>query len=164
MKDLNYLERERKIRLGPEKRKLFVEQIEKDAQFLADHNIMDYSLLLGIHDMTRGNSEDIRLRSLSVFEVRLCTLEMHGLIPRCSTRPPQPHLNTGGLQQDAVSKTQRKALKKAIAGDRAVALEDTDTKLSEHVPGECAILVFVLRTRCSSLPRSQAHELHLLPG
>jgi len=32
-------------------------------------NIMDYSLLLGIHDLTRGNSEQIRDRALSVLEV-----------------------------------------------------------------------------------------------
>lgn len=70
MKDLNFLERHKKLRLGPEKRKLFLEQIEKDAHFLANHNIMDYSLLLGIHDLTRGNTEDIRNRQLSIFEVR----------------------------------------------------------------------------------------------
>lgn len=30
-----------------------MKQLEKDAHFLASLNIMDYSLLIGIHDKTR---------------------------------------------------------------------------------------------------------------
>ena len=37
-----------KIRLGP-KRAAIIDQIRRDAEFLRDHGIMDYSLLLGVH-------------------------------------------------------------------------------------------------------------------
>jgi len=47
----------RKIHLGP-KKVLFVEQLRKDAHFLAQLNIMDYSLLLGIHDRLKRTEED----------------------------------------------------------------------------------------------------------
>jgi len=42
-------------------------------QFLAGLGIMDYSLLVGIHDMTRGNRDELRNRGLSVFDVRAPT-------------------------------------------------------------------------------------------
>eukprot|EP00004_Rigifila_ramosa_P027810 TRINITY_DN918_c0_g1_i3.p1 TRINITY_DN918_c0_g1~~TRINITY_DN918_c0_g1_i3.p1 ORF type:complete len:442 (+),score=90.42 TRINITY_DN918_c0_g1_i3:100-1425(+) len=48
MKDLDFLNRNRRLILGPFKRLCFVEQIKKDSAFLAKHNIMDYSLLVGI--------------------------------------------------------------------------------------------------------------------
>lgn len=38
-----------KIKLGEKKRAL-IQQLEKDTQFLAKLNIMDYSLIVGIHD------------------------------------------------------------------------------------------------------------------
>lgn len=41
-----------KFHLGT-KKKLFMDQLRKDANFLASLNIMDYSLLIGIHDKTR---------------------------------------------------------------------------------------------------------------
>lgn len=40
-----------KIKLGEKKRAL-IQQLEKDTQFLAKLNIMDYSLIVGIHDRT----------------------------------------------------------------------------------------------------------------
>ncbi|KAF9924428.1 Phosphatidylinositol-4-phosphate 5-kinase [Linnemannia zychae] len=66
-KDLNWVNRNRKLELGPEKRHLFVEQIKRDVELLARLNIMDYSLLIGIHDIARGNKDNIRDNTLKVF-------------------------------------------------------------------------------------------------
>ncbi|KAF9358844.1 Phosphatidylinositol-4-phosphate 5-kinase [Mortierella sp. AD094] len=67
-KDLNWVNRNRKLELGPEKRHLFVEQTKRDVELLARLNIMDYSLLVGIHDIERGNKDNIRDNTLKVFQ------------------------------------------------------------------------------------------------
>ncbi|SJM83512.1 related to Probable phosphatidylinositol 4-phosphate 5-kinase MSS4 [Zygosaccharomyces bailii] len=59
LKDLNFLEREERIKFGPLKKKKFLEQLRKDALFLAKLNTMDYSLLLGIHDMSKSKDEEL---------------------------------------------------------------------------------------------------------
>ena len=69
MKDVNWLNLRRRLKLGPEKYKLMIDQMDVDVRFLRDMNIMDYSLLTGVHYLKRGNSENIRDKSLSVFEV-----------------------------------------------------------------------------------------------
>lgn len=70
MKDQDFVRMNIHIELGPEKRVLLQEQIKKDVKvgtrppigvnthvwswkFLEGRNIMDYSLLLGIHDLKR---------------------------------------------------------------------------------------------------------------
>ncbi|CAI2177055.1 1382_t:CDS:10 [Funneliformis geosporum] len=60
LKDLNWINRGRHLELGPEKRKLFVEQLEKDVSLLQRLNIMDYSILVGLHDTSRGNKDKVR--------------------------------------------------------------------------------------------------------
>ena len=52
LKDLDLLEDDRKFHLG-NKKKAFLDQLEKDAKFLATLGIMDYSLLLGVHHRDR---------------------------------------------------------------------------------------------------------------
>lgn len=66
LKDLNFLERHDTIRFGPDKRKIFMEQLEADVKLLKKINVMDYSLLLGVHDVKKGNSENFA--RLSVFD------------------------------------------------------------------------------------------------
>lgn len=66
LKDLNWLERKDKIKFGPEKRKLFCQQLESDVKLLKKINVMDYSLLLGVHDVKQGNNSN--LEKLSVFD------------------------------------------------------------------------------------------------
>lgn len=57
LKDNDLIDDGVKLQLGS-KREAILEQLEKDANFLADLNIMDYSVLLGIHDRkTRKPSE-----------------------------------------------------------------------------------------------------------
>lgn len=66
LKDLNWLERDDRIKFGPEKRKIFLTQLEADVKLLKKINVMDYSLLLGIHDVKKGNS--LATAKLSVYE------------------------------------------------------------------------------------------------
>ncbi|KAJ3033614.1 Phosphatidylinositol-4-phosphate 5-kinase, partial [Rhizophlyctis rosea] len=65
LKDLNWLKREKKIELGPEKRQILVEQMERDVEFLKSQMIMDYSLLIGVHDLVKGNKDNIRDQTLA---------------------------------------------------------------------------------------------------
>lgn len=58
------------LELGPRKKELLLNQIKKDVEFLSSLNIMDYSLLLGIHNVSRGNAENIRSTTLSVYQPR----------------------------------------------------------------------------------------------
>lgn len=67
LKDLNWLRRKRHLELGMEKKRLFLEQLQRDVVLLKRLQIMDYSLLIGIHDLSRGNDENLRDKTLQVF-------------------------------------------------------------------------------------------------
>ncbi len=67
LKDLNWLRRKRHLELGIQKKRLFLAQLLKDVRLLQRLQIMDYSLLIGIHDLERGNEENLRGKTLRVF-------------------------------------------------------------------------------------------------
>ncbi|KAF2707414.1 SAICAR synthase-like protein [Pleomassaria siparia CBS 279.74] len=68
LKDLNWLRRDQHLEFGPTKKKAFIEQMQKDVKLLQRLRIMDYSLLIGIHDLERGNEENLRDKTLQVFQ------------------------------------------------------------------------------------------------
>jgi 1-phosphatidylinositol-4-phosphate 5-kinase len=47
---------------------MFLRQVERDVQLLEKLKIMDYYLLIGIHDLERGNEDKLRDKTLQVFE------------------------------------------------------------------------------------------------
>ncbi|KAJ3501217.1 hypothetical protein NLJ89_g9442 [Agrocybe chaxingu] len=67
LKDINWINRGNILELGPEKRALLTEQLRRDSEFLKSVYVMDYSLLIGIHNMQRGNKENLRKNTLKVF-------------------------------------------------------------------------------------------------
>ena len=69
LKDLNWINRGKSLDLGPEKRALLTEQLRRDSELLKDLRVMDYSLLIGIHNMQRGNRDMVRKNTLRVFSV-----------------------------------------------------------------------------------------------
>lgn len=71
LKDVNWINRDRTIELGPYKRALLVEQLRRDVEFLKSIGVMDYSLLIGLHNLSRGNKDNLRSTTLKVFEVCL---------------------------------------------------------------------------------------------
>ena len=56
-KDLNFLQEKRKFRLSPSTREALLTQISNDTDFLASHNILDYSMLIGIIPKQNPNVE-----------------------------------------------------------------------------------------------------------
>lgn len=67
LKDLNWLRRDLHLEFGPTKRQVFIEQMQKDVKLLQRLHIMDYSMLIGIHDLGKGNEENLRDKTLQVF-------------------------------------------------------------------------------------------------
>ncbi|KAF8122166.1 SAICAR synthase-like protein [Boletus edulis] len=67
LKDLNWINRGKMLELGPEKRALLSEQIRRDSEFLKTVYVMDYSLLVGVHFVQRGNRDKVRSNTLKVF-------------------------------------------------------------------------------------------------
>ncbi|CDK27628.1 unnamed protein product [Kuraishia capsulata CBS 1993] len=65
MKDVNWLDQNEKLLLGPTKRKTFLTQLRKDVRFLERLRIMDYSLLVGIHSLDAAAAETEPLVNLS---------------------------------------------------------------------------------------------------
>ena len=73
-RSLNWINRHKMLELGPEKRALLTEQLRRDTEFLKKVNVMDYSLLVGIHNIQRGNKEKLRKNTLKVFSVCIAHL------------------------------------------------------------------------------------------
>jgi hypothetical protein len=90
LKDLNWLHRGRMFELGPEKRALFSEQLRRDMEFLKRMKVMDYSLLIGLHNMERGNRDNIRENQLTVFHVSRCG-QPGNVQVLTETEAPLPH-------------------------------------------------------------------------
>ncbi|KAJ3247460.1 Phosphatidylinositol-4-phosphate 5-kinase [Chytriomyces hyalinus] len=128
LKDLNWVNRERKLFLGPIKREALVSQMEKDVAFLARMNIMDYSLLIGIHDLVKGNSDNLRDSVLSVIEP--------------SPQDLSKHQNTNVLRRSTM-KSSLQVSKRIVAIDvESIKHGPGSAKLPEEIPPERRFCTF----------------------
>uniref|UniRef100_A0A8C3HPJ4 Phosphatidylinositol 5-phosphate 4-kinase type-2 alpha n=1 Tax=Chrysemys picta bellii TaxID=8478 RepID=A0A8C3HPJ4_CHRPI len=58
-KDNDFINDGQKIYIDENNKKVFLEKLKKDVEFLAQLKLMDYSLLLGIHDVERAEQEEV---------------------------------------------------------------------------------------------------------
>lgn len=56
LKDVDFLSKKEVFKVGPENKQRIMEILRLDAQFFAENNIIDYSLLVGIHNMSEHPS------------------------------------------------------------------------------------------------------------
>ena len=122
LKDLNWLRRQRHIELGIHKKQLFLEQLRRDVALLKALEIMDYSLLIGIHDTKRGNEENLRDKTLQVF---------HPGGERVSEDEPSNVL----LRTPSKLETQRKAkeLRQMIRSERPIPMGQSANKMPNEL-------------------------------
>lgn len=120
LKDVNWIKRKRKIYLGEEKKKILIDQLEKDVKFLAENNVMDYSFLVGCHNLNKGNIDNIRDSTLSIIEPNPESLNK---INKKKTK----HSNN---KKDPMAI----ALARAMAETEPVSLETSNSTLPESIP------------------------------
>ncbi|XP_036914009.1 phosphatidylinositol 5-phosphate 4-kinase type-2 alpha isoform X2 [Artibeus jamaicensis] len=59
LKDNDFINEGQKIYIDDNNKKVFLEKLKKDVEFLAQLKLMDYSLLVGIHDVERAEQEEV---------------------------------------------------------------------------------------------------------
>ncbi|KAK2792424.1 Phosphatidylinositol-4-phosphate 5-kinase [Onygenales sp. PD_12] len=130
LKDLNWMRRNRHLECGPMKKEVFIAQLKRDVSLLQRLKIMDYSLLVGIHDLEKGNDEKLRDRTLQIF---------------------QPGGERGDdQQQNLLMRTPsrlenaRKAreLREIIKREKPVPIQETGAKMPDEILDERKNLVF----------------------
>jgi 1-phosphatidylinositol-4-phosphate 5-kinase len=57
-KDLNIIQDKEHVCLPPETTELLLSILEKDSEFFRQNNIIDYSLLIGIHHVPKENTQN----------------------------------------------------------------------------------------------------------
>ncbi|XP_023802672.1 phosphatidylinositol 5-phosphate 4-kinase type-2 gamma-like, partial [Cyanistes caeruleus] len=58
LKDVDFLNKNEKVFVEEEQQREFMEKLKRDVEFLVQQKLMDYSLLLGIHEVERGEQEE----------------------------------------------------------------------------------------------------------
>ncbi|KAA8566240.1 hypothetical protein EYC84_008840 [Monilinia fructicola] len=126
LKDLNWLRRNLHLEFGPEKRRVFFEQMEKDVALLQKLKIMDYSMLVGIHDLTKGNEENLRDKTLQVFQPG-------GDNPVDDPGPPGPLMRTPSKLESA-----RKAreLRQIIKQEKPIPMGQSSSRMPDEIEEE----------------------------
>jgi len=121
LKDLNWLRRDLHLEFGPSKKRMFIEQMQRDVKLLQRLHIMDYSLLVGIHDLEKGNEENLRDKTLKVFQPGGDAAE-----------DPQPNMLVRTPSKLEATRKARE-LRQMVKTQKPVPMEQTSSKMPDEL-------------------------------
>lgn len=141
-KDLDILEEGKRLKFArPGAKEAFLEQLRRDATFLARLGIMDYSLLLGMHSCKEGDSTETPVKPLATREhepideqepCRSNTPFRRGVLKRAATGGTPIAANDDGfkaleeLDQKIVLKQKVSKHKEAVIKDKGGSFKNTE--------------------------------------
>lgn len=99
LKDVDFKEAGESINVGPEVKEKLIQQIESDSAFLRDNNVIDYSLLLGVHQVGAPKKEG---DDSDVDDGRASVMIREGFRP---PEPGQPYVSMATLARTSTSAT-----------------------------------------------------------
>ena len=104
MKDNDFTDRNEKIDLSPYYKKLLYNEAKNDSKFLSDHNINDYSFLIGVHDQKFYKNEDIPQDQLMILVGHNIIQHQKTIVPVNVARKPFYEEHYGGIQSEDSTK------------------------------------------------------------
>ncbi len=104
MKDLDFEDRKEKIDLSTFNKKTIANEAKNDSQFLSNHNINDYSFLIGVHDQNLNNNDQLPQEELMMLVGHNIIQSDKSNIPNNVARKPFYEEYYGGIQSEDKTK------------------------------------------------------------
>ena len=104
MKDNDYSDRNEKIDLSPYYKKLLYNEAKTDSKFLSEHNINDYSFLIGVYDRKFNKNDQMDPEKIMTLAGQNIIQRNKSIVPNNVSRKPFYEEYYGGIQSEDRSK------------------------------------------------------------
>lgn len=116
----------RKFRIGRQKKDKLMSQLRADVEFLAENNLMDYSLLIGVYNLNKDHLSDLHEESDASAPRMVYFLETK------EGEEPVPHEPPSHESCDSILHTLKPSLKRSRFRENTTPLHRTDTPDPHH--------------------------------
>jgi len=106
LKDVDWTEMDEKIRIGPQRKKRLMDALKRDARFLEEKHIIDYSLLIGIHKHNTGGDSSTSVTGNSSVDSTASGRRLR----RSSSSSSSAASNLSGAEQDGQASNTNESL------------------------------------------------------
>ena len=100
MKDIDFTDRKERIDISIYHRRTLCSEAHNDSKFLSDHNINDYSFLIGVHDQKFNNKEQLPQEEMMVLTGKNIISRQRSSIVNNLLRKPFYEEYFGGIQSE----------------------------------------------------------------
>ena len=100
MKDIDFMDRKEKIDISPYDKRILCQEAHNDSKFLSDHNINDYSFLIGVHDRKFNDKTQLPQEEMMVLTGQNIIGRQRSQLANNVARKPFYEEYFGGIQSE----------------------------------------------------------------